>query len=167
MTDERQGEALWSALDRLPRGSAVIFRHYHLPPSERLMLFDRVRRACRKNGLTLLIAGAMPEPTRADGYHGRRPRYRFAQSALYSAPAHDRREIRAAERARADIILLSPVFATRSHPNGDVLGLMRFAALRRSTRLPVIALGGMNQKRGYQLKSLGADGWAGIDSWGQ
>ena len=35
MTDERQGDALWSALERLPRGAGVVFRHYSLPAAAR------------------------------------------------------------------------------------------------------------------------------------
>src|SRR3546814_3022387 len=34
MTDERQGETLWRALYRLPRGAGVVFRHHSLPPRE-------------------------------------------------------------------------------------------------------------------------------------
>src|SRR5690606_35566678 len=44
MTDERQGETLWAALDRLPRGAGVIVRHYSLPMRARRRLFARFRR---------------------------------------------------------------------------------------------------------------------------
>src|SRR5439155_26981070 len=30
MTDERQGDGLWAALERMPRGAGVVFRHYSL-----------------------------------------------------------------------------------------------------------------------------------------
>jgi thiamine-phosphate pyrophosphorylase len=80
-----------------------------------------------------------------------------------SAPAHDLAEIRAAERAGADFVFLSPVFPTRSHPGAEPLGPHRFAALACATRLPVIALGGMDEKRVRGLR--GAYGWAGIDAW--
>ena len=88
-----------------------------------------------------------------------------AGRGLRSAPAHDFSEIRAAERARADLIFLSPVFATRSHPDAAPLGLARFAWLARRTALPVIALGGMDEARGKKLASFGAYGWAGIDAF--
>ena len=65
----------------------------------------------------------------------------------------------------ADVLFLSPVFATRSHPDAQPLGLARFAWLVRRTPLPVIALGGMNARRGRRLASFGAYGWAGIDAW--
>jgi thiamine-phosphate pyrophosphorylase len=57
MTDERQGEALWRAVDRLPRGSGIVFRHYSLPPRERSALLARLRRRAMKRGLMLVLAG--------------------------------------------------------------------------------------------------------------
>jgi hypothetical protein len=57
MTDERMGDALWRALERLPRGAGVVFRHYRLPPVERRALFERVRAVARRRGLRLLLGG--------------------------------------------------------------------------------------------------------------
>ncbi|MGC6329956.1 thiamine phosphate synthase [Rhizorhabdus sp. FW153] len=164
MTDERLGERLFDAIDRLPRGSGVIFRHYSLPVAERRRLFDAVRRRTRRRGLVLLLAGDEHMALRwgADGAHHRQPHApRFGTS-----PVHDRREIRAAERSGATALLLSPLYATRSHPGASGLGRMRFAALLRATRLPVIALGGMTARRGRHARLLGAQGWAAIDAWG-
>ena len=164
MTDERQGDALWTALERLPRGSGVVFRHYGVAPGPRRALFERVRGIARRRRLLLLLAG----PPRlacawgADGSHGRAGATRTQR--LKSAPVHDLREIVAAEGAGADLLFLSPVFPTRSHPGARVLGRARFAMLARAARLPVIALGGMD---GWRARSLRFSyGWAGIDAWG-
>jgi len=35
----------------------------------------------------------------------------------------------------------------------------------RGLGVPVIALGGVNAKRGRHLRRLGASGWAAIDAW--
>ncbi|MFC0307716.1 thiamine phosphate synthase, partial [Rhizorhabdus histidinilytica] len=78
---------------------------------------------------------------------------------------HDLREIRAAERSSATALLLSPLHPTRSHPGAPALGRMRFAALARATRLPVIALGGVDLRRGRAAIAVGAYGWAAIDAW--
>jgi thiamine-phosphate pyrophosphorylase len=72
-------------------------------------------------------------------------------------------EIRAAEAGGAALVFLSPVFATRSHPEAQPLGPDGFDALARQTRLPVIALGGMDEARAEGLAE--AYGWAGIDAW--
>ncbi|MDB5670546.1 MAG: thiamine phosphate synthase [Alphaproteobacteria bacterium] len=162
MTDERQGDGLWHAIARLPRGAGIIFRHHSLPTAERRAMFDAVKQRIRGRHLLLLLAGpsGLARAWGADGSHGRGP-----GAGLRSAPAHSLREIRAAERAGADLIFLSPVFATRSHPGRRTLGLIRFGALARQTRLPVIALGGVDEKQAAGLLALGAYGWAGIDAW--
>lgn len=161
LTDERVGAALWHALERLPRGSGVIFRHYATPG--RRALFEVVRGIARRRGLVLVLAGApkLAAAWRADGAHSRSPHIRTTRPLLRTAPAHDGRELRA---ARAHAVLLSPVFATRSHPGARALGPLRFAALARRAPVSVIALGGVNAQRHRRLMQLGAYGWAGIDA---
>ena len=165
MTDERQGEGLWRALERLPRGAGVVFRHYSLPPAERRALYMQVRRVARRRGLTLVLAGSsrLARQWCADGRHG--GTRGSSSDGIRTMPAHGLREIRTAERTGADLVFLSPVFATRSHPNGQPLGLRRFARLAGATRLPVVALGGMDAGRGRQVAKIGAYGWAAIDAW--
>jgi thiamine-phosphate pyrophosphorylase len=160
MTDERMGDGLFDAIGRLPEGSGIVFRHYGLPETERRALFDRVKVAAQ--GHLLLLAGSAIQALvwGADGSHGRGP-----GEGLRSAPVHDLDGIRAAERDGAALLFLSPVFATRSHPGAKPLGLDGFAALVRETRLPVIALGGMNETRAGETAAAGAYGWAGIDAW--
>jgi thiamine-phosphate pyrophosphorylase len=158
MTDERQGDDLWHALDRLPRGAGVVFRHYGLPPKQRRRLFARVRAIARKKRLVLLVAGhRLPG---ADGVHGGRKR-----GGLLSASAHTLRELKAAERRGADLVFLSPVFRTRSHPGQAPLGRVRFGLLAHQARIAIVALGGVDSGRGASLRALGAYGRAGIDAW--
>jgi thiamine-phosphate pyrophosphorylase len=159
LTDERQGDGLLGAVARLPEGAGIVFRHYGLPEVARHDLFEQVRAAAPS---LVLLAGPAEEARAwgADGSHGRGPGL-----GLRSAAVHDQAEIRAAERAGADFLFLSAVFATASHKDARPLGLARFAWLARRTPLPVIALGGMNAARGRRLASFGAYGWAGIDAW--
>src|SRR3546814_11624285 len=78
---------------------------------------------------------------------------------------HDPAEFGAAIRAKADLVFLSPVFATRSHPDAGPLGRIRFGLLARSAPMPVIALGGMTSSNWRSLKRQGAYGYAAIDDW--
>ncbi|MFD1610657.1 thiamine phosphate synthase [Sphingomonas tabacisoli] len=158
LTDERQGVALWDAAARLPRGAGVVVRHYSLPFVERAVMVRRLRR----QGLFVALSGTDAEARRAgaDAVYGRAA---GALPLLY--PVHNRREIAAAERARASLLLLSPVFPTRSHPGGRTLGPLRFGLLVRATQKPVIALGGMTAVQYRRLRGLGAQGWAAIDAW--
>jgi len=160
MTDERQGDDLWNAVERLPRGAGIVFRHHTSSPEQRRRLFSRLSKIADRRGLVLLVAGD-PQGLRADGHHHRRP----GPPRFGTAAAHDVRQIRAAERSGATAIMLSPLFATRSHPGARALGLLRFAALSRATRLPVIALGGVDARRFERLRQIGTYGWAAIDAW--
>jgi thiamine-phosphate pyrophosphorylase len=154
MTDERQGEDLWAALEKLPRGAGVVFRHYGLASRERRKLFERVRRVARRRRLFLLAGG---RGLRADGLHGARGR------GFRSASAHDLAELKAAERSGASLVFLSPAFPTRSHPGARTLGPVRFGLIAGQARVPVIALGGLNGRRARRLPHI--YGWAAIDAW--
>jgi len=160
LTDERQGDALWDAIARLPRGAGVVVRHYSLPLTERQDIALRIR----ADGRFVAFSGTEEEARQvgAQAVYGAGPRP-DGLPRLY--PVHTRSEIRAAERAGAALLLLSPVFPTRSHPGARTLGPHRVARLAASARTPVIALGGMTSPRFRRLQSLGADGWAAIDAW--
>lgn len=158
LTDERQGEAPELIAARLPRHVGVVVRHYSLPLRERIALARRIARS----GRFTVFAGSEAEARRAkaQGIYGRSS---SRLPLLY--PVHDAAEIVAAERAGADLLLLSPAFATRSHPGRRALSPVRFGLLARRTKTPVIALGGMNAARARRLGPLGAQGWAAIDAW--
>jgi thiamine-phosphate pyrophosphorylase len=153
MTDERQGEGLWEALERLPKGSGVVFRHYGLAPGERRRLFDRVRRVARRRRLLLLAGGGL----RGDGIHNGRG------GGFRSASAHNLRELKSAERSGAELVFVSPAFPTRSHPAALALGPVRFGLISSQARVPVIALGGVDARKARRLPNI--YGWAGIDAW--
>ncbi|NIJ21306.1 thiamine-phosphate pyrophosphorylase [Sphingomonas naasensis] len=159
MTDERMGESLWTALARLPRGSGVVFRHYGLAPAERRALFARVVKLARRRELLVVRAGAQRLGRAETGLHGQRG------PGLRTFAAHSRREAVAAMRGGADLLFVSPVFATRSHPGARALGRVRLGLLIRGLAVPVIALGGMDATRAAGLKALGVYGWAAIDAW--
>lgn len=162
VTDERQGELLLPAVSRLPTGTGVLFRHYSLTEGERRALFREVLTLARRRRIPVLVAGkaATAKAWGADGWHGR-----GRGPGFHSAPVHDFDEIRAAERAGAAFLFLSPVYATRTHPGAPHLGHERFARLLRRARRPVIALGGVNHRNAARLMRLGAYGWGGIDAW--
>lgn len=159
MTDERMGDALWTALERLPRGGGVVFRHYGLPLAERRALFARVAKIARRRGLLLVRAGPQRLGRHEAGVHGQRG------AGLVTCSAHSRREAVAAIRKGADMLFVSPVFATRSHPGAPALGPIRLGRMIRGLGVPVIALGGVNPARASRLHGFGIHGWAAIDAW--
>jgi thiamine-phosphate pyrophosphorylase len=159
MTDERLGKALLPSIAALPRGSGIIFRHHSLDANERLKLLRIVSASARRFG-HILVVGGRPIATpiwQAVGKHGR------VRGAM-TAPVHSLREAIAAERAGAKLLFVSPIFATRSHPDNPGLGRVRFGLLIRNLRVPVIALGGMTKSRARSLKAMNIYGWAAISA---
>ena len=67
-------------------------------------------------------------------------------------------------KAGADLLFVSPLFPTRSHPGAPSLGLPRAARIGRGLDLPQIALGGMTAKLFRRLRGR-FEGWAAIDAW--
>jgi len=162
VSDRRNDGLLEAALRALPRGSGLIFRHYHLPPCERAARFRRLQRLCRRAGHCAVLAGTEQAARRlgADGCYGAPERLARGPRTLRLVTAHSLRELGAARRARADAVLLSPAFPTRSHPGGRALGPLRFLLLACRAPAPVIALGGMNAASARRLPGLA---WAAID----
>jgi thiamine-phosphate pyrophosphorylase len=158
MTDERLGDALWPAIRALPRGAGIVFRHHATDPATRRALFARIRTLARRRGLMLIRAGA-------ERFPGEQGVHNAIGRGLLSAAVHSRAEARAARRHGVDLIFVSPVFATRSHPGAPALGPLGAARIARLARLPAIALGGMDVQRFKRVKTLGFHGWAGIDAW--
>ena len=153
LSDARSDAGLDAALRKLPRGSGLVFRHYHLEDCQRRARFDRVARLARARDHVVALAGSKAQARRwgADLAYG--PRGDLV-------PVHNLRELGRALRAVA--VLLSPVYPTRSHPGAPVLGPLRFRLLAARAKLPVIALGGMNPRSAGRLKW---PRWAGIDAF--
>jgi thiamine-phosphate pyrophosphorylase len=142
VTDERLASDLLALAAGLPRGSGILLRHHYLRPAERQRLRSRLRRIAGLRGLLLV-----------DEARGR------------TARVHDAREIRQARLGGARLLLVSPLFATRTHPEMRPLPRMRAAALVRLAGPTAIALGGMDERRFRGVRALGFQGWAGIDAW--
>lgn len=162
ISDARNDAALDCALRRLPRGSGFIFRHYHLPPTERRARFKGLARIARSCGHIVILAGdcRMAQRWGADGAYGEADQLARGGRALRLATAHSLRELR--QVRCADAVLLSPVFPTRSHPGAAGLGAARFRLLAARSPVPVIALGGMDSHR---AAALDWPRWAGIDAF--
>ncbi|MDA0231529.1 MAG: thiamine phosphate synthase [Proteobacteria bacterium] len=156
------------AAERLPRGSAVLLRDYDLVAREALA--RQLAEVARRRGLKLLIAGDAVLAMRvgAAGIHlpearaGEARRWRHRRHWLITVAAHSRQALHQAAMCGADAALLSPVFATASHPEERPLGLEGFNLLAARSRLPVYALGGINPNNAARLLNGRAAGIAAI-----
>lgn len=170
-TDSRLGDAVWATIAALPQDVGVIVRVQNLGRDGDLA--RQLIAACRKRGLTVLLAGPvrMAQRLGADGAHlperearrggNKRPRAGFRLTAA----AHSRAALIRAQRLGVDGVFLSPVFPTRSHPNAPTLGPVRFGLLTQGLRVPVLALGGMDGAAAKRLAPAQPHGWGAIDAW--
>jgi thiamine-phosphate pyrophosphorylase len=162
-----------AAIARLPPGLAgVVFRHDGV--AGRDVLGRRVAALCRARRLALVVAGdaRLAAALRA-GVHlrgGRWPgvvRVPRKRGGLRTASAHDGAQLRRAAGAGAEVVFLSPAFATASHPGGRPLGAARWARLAGIAGAPrVYALGGVDGGNVRRLgrECAGAGGIAGLAS---
>jgi thiamine-phosphate pyrophosphorylase len=158
---------------RLPRGAAVLARG--AGPA----VLARLARLARGRGLVLLLGGegraalalraGLHVPDRAP-VRGLLPFLRARRAgapwALLSVAVHGRAGLARGRRLRADCALLSPVFATASHPGAPALGPLRWAALARVLGRPAVALGGVAPRMAGRLPRGGAGRAAGLAAIG-
>lgn len=167
MTDSHHLPDPAAAVACLPRGSAVIARHRDRTALEALA--RALAGPCRRHGVRLLISGdgRLALSVGADGLHlpeamARLGPRRRRPGWLVTAAAHSPAALRRAAVAGADAALLSPVFATASHPAAPPLGPLLFAAWCRDSPLPVYALGGITAGTARRLMATNLAGFAGI-----
>jgi len=165
MTDERMGDRLWEAIDRLPiKQAGIVFRHYRTSPDTRAPLAERIADICRHRNLTLAIArdADLARMLHADLVHNPSEPLRHIR---FSRSVHSLAEAEAAKTDGVALVFVSPVFPTRSHPDREALHPPLAVRVAKAAGAPAIALGGMNAIKFARLRREGFYGWAGIDAW--
>lgn len=152
----------------LPPGAAVIYRDYDDP--RRAAAARRYASIARSHGLIFLVAGdpALALACGADGVH--LPGWRAAATgrasfALTTVACRDAEGLRRAARIGACAAVLSPAFATDSHPGAEALGPDAFRRLARDAGLPVFALGGVTANTARALAGANVAGVAAIGAF--
>ena len=133
---------------KIPNGAAILLR------------------SCKIKKLKLLISEdiKLARDINADGVHF--PTYmvkkdiinwslinkiKIKKNLIITTAIHNSKELENAQLFDFDAGLLSPVFPSKSHPNGKSLGIRKFSKLVDKSDLPIYALGGINAKN---IKSL-------------
>jgi len=170
MSDEKRLPDPISLLPRLPKGSAIILRHYGVKSREAIA--KKLVKAGRRNKIRILISNDLKLAIRC-GAHGvhwssraaeklagapRRPCHNW----LVSTAVHSRKEAAKAQSIAADLVLISPVFPTLSHPNRQTLGPRGFQRLARISKGRTIPLGGVDAISVRCLKGVKICGLSGI-----
>lgn len=161
LTDETRTPNVLAAIENLPPGVGVIFRHYRAPDREGLA--EQAARVCKDQKRIFLIGadGCLALKVGASGLH----LPRWAKAAGFAVAPRDRRwlvtasahSVAGLRRARdfgADAVLLSPVFVTLSRPGDRPLGIHGFARMCRMIDVPVFALGGITEENFRRLPPI-------------
>lgn len=148
---------------------AVQFREPDLSDSEARPLIEALRQETAAHSALLFVNGR-PQLARAVGADGLHlgentttPPGSVWQGRL-SVAAHDRQGLDRAARLGASFALLSPLFATRTHPDMPSLGPQGFRRLASTSTIPVVALGGIHCGNARDAFAVGARGIACIEA---
>jgi len=155
-----------AAIEKLPEGCGVVFRHYDV--SKRAALATAVATACAAQDRLCLVAGDTDLATNvgAGGVH--LPEHMLRKLTIrpkmpiVTTAAHSVDVLLRAQDLGLDAVFLSPVFATPSHPDAVALGVDNFTQLVRETTLPVYGLGGITEENAGLLAGSGGVGLAAI-----
>jgi len=85
-------------------------------------------------------------------------RYLLGRDKLIGVTVHSVAEAVAADRAGADYVAVSPVFATSTKEDaGRPVGLEMIRAVKAAVKMPVAAIGGINLENADSVIAAGAD----------
>ncbi len=168
-TDPRRTPDPAAVAARLPRGAAIVYRHFGAADAEAQA--RRLEAIARARGLKLLIGqdAALAARIGADGVHLPERLARLAPALKRAHPgwivtsaAHS---LAAAKASLADAVVLSVALPSQSPSAASVraLGPIRLAARVRAAGRPAYALGGINNKTARRLLDAGLVGLAAVE----
>ncbi len=175
-TDDKRANNALDIAQALPPEVGIVFRS--LEPEELRCTKTKQMAELAESQRRCMFVSQRPELAHQLGATGvhlpEREAYRAKQirrlfpSLRISTACHSFSVLSSLCRDSIDLIFLSPLFSTKSHPREAGLGVLKFAhwrnvALRRSSRKPLIyALGGINADNIHRLSATGADGYGAI-----
>jgi len=147
----------------------VSLREKDLPPDEQVLLARSLLRLTQTEGVKLMLHGeaSWANAAGADGAHlpsGSDPRAARAligPGKLLGVSIHRATDAEAIDPALVDYALAGPAFETASKPGyGPEIGRRGFRDIAHASRVPVLAIGGINAARLGELIAAGAAGVA-------
>ena len=153
----------------------VQLRAHHLSDTEYHDYAHLALACCREYNARLLLnaAPSLLEKIPVSGIHLNSHRLMAQHTRpatpdkLVGASCHNLEQLQHATAIGVDFIVLSPVFATKSHPNAVPMGWFRFEELVERCPIPAFALGGVEVGHLNEAQRHGAQGVAGISTfWG-
>lgn len=157
-SNRQQFKNIFAAVKEMPDFIGIIIREYDLNYQERLEFAKKIKDAAGRKiilvGKNLDIALAI----KADGVHfsDHDQNYNFynyqkiAKNLLITYSCHSPCFITKAQKNNFDAIFYSPIFPTESHTKSTIIGIRNLIKITQQNKIPIYALGGINQKN-YQL----------------
>ena len=155
----------------LPRGAAIILRDY--TANNRMALARRLCAIAKARGVFFLVGadGSLAKAVGADGVHlpswitPTKARELSAGAGIVTCACHNGDDLARAAALGADLAFLSPVFETASHPDAGSLGVEEFKERAAAAAIPVLALGGVDERNARALAGPNVAGFAGIGAF--
>ena len=132
----------------------------------------QIRKICRKAIFLVNDRLDIALAVGADGLHlgGTDLPYRVARNLLgrkriIGLTVHSLKEAQEAQRLGVDYLGVSPVFSTATKPDaGEPIGCNLIRKIKKSIRLPVVAVGGINLENASEVIRSGADSLCAISA---
>ncbi len=173
---ENQTDFLQRLQQSLQNGIRLVqLRAKGLATDELIQLSGAAHPLCQQYGASLLVNTDKETISQCscDGLHltsqqlHQYPHRPVNAQMFLSASCHTEDDLRHATLLQADLLLLSPVKPTTSHPGEPGIGWDKFEQMIKSVSTPVYALGGMSADDIDEAQQRGAQGVAAISSfWG-
>ncbi len=144
-------------------------REKDLPPDEQVALARRLHAMARRHDARLTLHGSadLAQAAEVDGVHlpggsdVAAARGLLGPAALVGLSVHSSVEAVRLPAEAADYVVAGPAFESASKPGyGPALGAGGIAAVAASTRCPVVAIGGIDERNAAALLKAGAAGVA-------
>ena len=152
-------------IKKLDKNISIIYRNYHSLIDINLLV--KIRDFCKKNSRKFFLANNVKLAIKLDADGAYLPsfnkdfkhlNYNYKKEFLIIGSAHNIKEIRIKEKQKVKLIFISSLFKN----NKNYLGFYKFKFLSSTTKIKIIALGGINSKNIKKLKMLSLEGFAGI-----
>ena len=154
-------------INKLKKNIVLIYRNYEKKPNDQDII--KFKKYCKNNNLKFIISNYpdiaikhnldglyIPSFNPKKIYQIKKNKNNF----IIIGSAHNLKEIRIKEMQGVQIIFFSPLFKKKG--SNEPLGLYRYNLLANLTKLPNIALGGINKINLKLLKLINANGFASI-----
>lgn len=146
----------------------VQLREKDLPGGRLLALAKELKQAVGQQAL--LVVNERVDVALAAGAHGvqlgeealpiTEARRLVGREALIGRSVHSTEGALRAQNQGADFLVLGTIFPSRSHPGEKAAGVGLVAQVVERGKLPVLAIGGVNQQNAPQVMAAGASGVA-------